>query len=102
MFKSKIEDDVYILTSSPYDPSLNMNLFNQIKSYPYSIYVIHPNFLDYAAFVDRDPVGALRNPLSNMNYAFTNASADQILNINQVIYGDLDTFVFEFLIDGSR
>lgn len=102
LFKSKIEDDVYILTSSPYDPSLNINLFNQIKSYPYSIYVIHPNFLDYAAFVDRDPVGALRNPLSNMNYAFTNASADQILNINQVIYGDLDTFVFEFLIDGSR
>lgn len=94
LFKSKIDDEIYILTSSPYD-SLNMNMFHRINNYPYSIYMIHPNFLDYIAFVDDDPVGTLRNPLSNLNYAFTNASAEQILNINKVIYDDLDMFVFQ-------
>ena len=96
LFKSKIEKDAYILTSSPY-AYLNENIFNQIRNYPYDIYVIHPNFLDYSAFVDNNPVGALRSPLSNINYAFTNASPEQILNINTVIYDELETFVFQFL-----
>lgn len=93
LFKSKIDDDVYILTSSPYD-SLNMRMFDEIRNYPYSIYVIHPNFLDYTAFVDEKSVGSLRDPLTNLNYAFTNASYEQILNINKVIYEDLNTYVF--------
>lgn len=102
LFKSKIEDDVYILTSSPY-ASLNVNMFNRIKNYPHSIYAIHPNFLDYIAFIDRGPLGAMRNPLSDVNYAFTNASSEQILNINKVIYDDgLDSFVFEFLSSGEN
>ena len=101
LFKSKIEDDVYILTSSPY-ASLNVNMFNQIKDYPYSIYAIHPNFLDYIAFVDRDSSDALRNPLENINYAFTTASIEQMLHINKVIYdGSLDSFVFTFLSEGK-
>lgn len=103
LFKSKIEEDVYILTSSPY-ASLNMNMFNRIKNYPYSIYTIHPNFLDYIAFVDKGPVGVLRHPLEDINYAFTNASLEQILNINKVIYDglDLDNFVFKFLSRGDK
>lgn len=102
LFKSKIEDDVYILTSSPYD-SLNRNMFNRIKDYPYSVYIVHPNFLDYISFVDMGPVGALRQPIENINYAFTNASPEQMLNINKVIYDNLDlnNFVFEFLSEGD-
>ena len=101
LFKSKIEDDVYILTSSPYT-SLNANLINDFKNYPYDVYVIHPNFLDYYAFVDKEPVGRLRHPLSEVNYAFTNASPEQMLNINRAIYEDLNTFVFKFLIGGNK
>ena len=100
LFKSIQEEDVYILTSSPYS-SLNANLINNLKNYPYDVYVIHPNFLDYTAFVDNGPVGRLRHPLSEVNYAFTNASPEQMLNINKTLYDELNTFVFQ-LLSGSE
>lgn len=101
LFRSQVEKDVYILTSSPY-LTLNSNLINNLKNYPYDVYVIHPNFLDYTAFVDEEPVGRLRHPLKEVNYAFTNASFEQMLNINQAIYDELDTFVFQLLSEGNK
>lgn len=101
LFKSQVEKDVYILTSSPY-LTLNSNLINNLKNYPYDVYVIHPNFLDYYAFVDDGPIGRLRSPLSEVNYAFTNASCEQMLSINQAIYDELGTFVFQLLSEGNK
>jgi len=101
LFNSKLEENVYILTSSPY-ATLNANLINNLKNYPYDVYVIHPNFLDYHAFVDEGPVGKLRPPLKEVNYAFTNASPEQILNINIAIYDDLGIFVFQLLSEGNK
>ena len=98
---NSIEKDIYILTSSPYI-SLNANLINNLNNYPYDVYVIHPNFLDYTAFVDGGPVGRLRHPLNEVSYAFTNASYEQMLDINKAIYNELDTFVFQILSGGNK
>ena len=90
LLKSKIDNDVYILTSSPYH-DLNAYIINCIKNYPYDTYVIHPNFLDYYSFVD-EPSEKLRHPLNNINYAFTNATEAQIQIINDAIYKDTGLF----------
>ena len=79
LFKSKMEEEVYVLTSSPYGP-LDSTILTNLKNYPYGAYVIHPNLLDYYGFVGRFD-NKLRNPLWDINYAFTNATLDQIRNI---------------------
>ncbi len=96
LFKSKIDKSVYILTSSPYG-SLDMNIINALRNYPYDSYIINPNFLDYYAFIRR--VSEMRPPLWNVNYAFTNAPPEQIIEINKVIFEDIGVFLaFDYLI----
>ena len=96
LFKSKINKSVYILTSSPYG-SLDMETINNLKEYPYDSYIINPNFLDYHGFIGR--VGEIRPPLWDVNYAFTNANPEDILEINRVIYDDIKVFLaFDYLL----
>lgn len=96
LFKSKIFKDVYILTSSPYS-GLDMDIINTLRDYPYDSYIINPNFLDYHIFI-RDP-GEIRPPLRNVNYAFTNAAPEQIIQINKIILEDTGVFLaFDYLI----
>lgn len=90
LLKSKIDNNVYILTSSPYY-ELNLDLIESIKNYPHDVYVINPNFLDYYSFID-EPSEKLRHPLDGINYAFTNASETQIKSINDAIYNGTGLF----------
>lgn len=74
------DDDVYILTSSPYYVANT----NDIVNYSYHVYVIHPQLLDYYAFIKKHD--DIKNPLSDVSYAFTNATDEQMAYINKVIY----------------
>ena len=73
VLKSKI-NGVYMVTSSP-----NYIDFENIKKYYYSTYLIHPNLLeDYG--------------LDKINLAFTNASFEEIKDINDKIYEDIGIY----------
>ena len=96
LVRSNMDEKVFILISSPLE-DLNINMINEFKNYPYDIYVIHPNFLDYYAFIGKDSrllenfnnesiEEALKHPLEKINYAFTNAKPSQIQDINEKIY----------------
>ena len=76
------------ITSSPYG-SLNMYVINNLKKYPYGSYVIHPNMLDYHAFIMNSDE-RLRHPLLDLNYVYTNASSEQMNEISEQIYHDID------------
>lgn len=87
LFKSKDVEDTYILTSSPY-MVLRSNVFKMLEEYSYNVYVIHPLFLDYYVFPRRSIVNKcsiVRHPLLDVNYMFTNAFQEDILEINKSI-----------------
>ena len=88
LLKSKITDD-YFLTSSPYSDFIYE--LQNIKNYPYNVYVVHNNFLDYYAFIDNEN-GYLRHPLCELNYVFTKATKNNIKLINKTIYKDIGLF----------
>lgn len=71
----------YIVTYSPYGPYDPYS--KEIKEYPYDLYVINPNFLDYYAFVQD---GKLRNVNDKINFAVTLMEPEQIEFINNAIY----------------
>ena len=83
------DDNVYILTSSPYFVANTDNFTN----YKYHVYVIHPQLLTYHAFIAKEDDKALENPLCNVSYAFTNASDDEMAFINKILYEDLGIFM---------
>ena len=89
LLRSQIYKNVYVLTSSPY-MILNQIVFEIIKEYPYNVYVINPNFLDYIAFVTHEH--REWHPLSNLNYAFTEASQEQMLTINKAISEEIGVY----------
>lgn len=73
VIKSKV-NGVHMITSSP-----NYINWNDIKNYPYSVFVIHPSLLeDYS--------------LSGINLAFTNITFDEMAEINNKIYEDLGIY----------
>ena len=66
-----------------------MYVINNLKKYPYGSYVIHPNLLDYHAFIcNLDE--QLRHPLWDLNYVYTNASSEQMIEISEQIANDID------------
>lgn len=81
------DDDIFILTSSPYRVA-NMN---DIINYSYHVYVIHPQLLNYYGFIRKDD--DIGSPLYNVNYAFTKATDKEMLHINKVIYEDIGIFM---------
>ena len=95
LFQSKLYDEVYLVTSSPYG-SLNMYVINNLKKYPYGSYVIHPNLLDYHGFIGRFDE-RLRHPLWDLNYVYTNASSEQMIEISEQIANDIDGVFPPFL-----
>ena len=90
LMQYKGEDEIVILTSSPY-MTLDEIVFKDLMEYPYSAYVINPNFLDYIEFA-RQSYGKVRNPVSDINYAFTEATLSQMLKLNERIYKDIGVF----------
>lgn len=84
------EDEIVILASSPY-MTLDESVFKDLMEYPYSAYAINPNFLDYIEFA-RQSYGKVRNPVSNINYAFTEATSSQMLKLNEEIHKDIGVF----------
>ena len=87
LFKSKIFKDVYLLTSSPYYTSV-IDIINQVKDYPYDVYAMHPNFLDYHIFATHSKM----NPLFDLSYCYTNASREQMYEIDKTIFEDIGLF----------
>ena len=74
VIQSKV-NGVYMITSSP-----NFLNWEEIKNYPYLVFIIHPNLLeDYA----------LDNKI---NLAFTNATVKEISDINERIYEDIGIY----------
>ena len=95
LFKSKMHENTYILTSSPYN-GLSKDILKTLKQYPFDSYIINPNFLDYHGFADR--VGKVRPPLWDVNYAFTNAKPEVMLELNKLILNELSIFLaFDYL-----
>ena len=88
LFQSKLYEEVYLVTSSPYG-SLNMYVINNLKKYPYGSYVIHPNLLDYHAFIMNSDE-RLRHSLLDFNYVYTNASSQQMNEISEQTYHHID------------
>lgn len=74
----------YILTSSPYK-MFNVNIINILKKYPYNVYIIHPNFLTYHAFILGDPL-YIGHPFYKLNYAFTKVDNEIMIELNKKIY----------------
>ncbi len=91
MFESKSNPDVHMFTSSPFN-SLSTDVLDMFKNYPYDIYVIHPNFLDYHGFIYR--FSSMRHPLWDVNYMFTDASEDEIWEIDRKICNTIDDDIF--------
>ena len=86
LLQSKIYKHLYLLTTSPYY-TLN-HLQEYFKEYTGEVYVFNNNFLDYYVFINNNN-GYMRNPLSELNYAFINAptnSESYIKEINTQIY----------------
>ena len=80
LLRSKTEEKVFILISSPLE---DMDMIDAFKKYPYDIYVIRPDFLDYYAFIEESS-----RQEEKVNYAFTNAEQSQIQHVNEMIYQD--------------
>lgn len=91
LFKSKIDKQVYMLTASPYGYLNIRDTINALKNYPYDVYVINPNFVDYHGFLHRLDV-PMRHPLFDVNYAYTNASISQWREIEQKIFHEIEVF----------
>lgn len=92
LFKSTLWKDVYVLTSSPYN-SLSISVMDTLQDYPYDVYVINPNFLDYHTFIGRSDC-EMRHPLWDVNYLFTNAFESQIADIEKTICETINGRVF--------
>ena len=92
LFKSKLHDDVYMLSSSPYG-TLSGESIKLLKHYPYNVFVINPNFLDYHGFIGRFDM-KMRHPLVDVNYAFTNATEEQMFEIEKQMMEDKSLEVF--------
>ena len=80
LLRSKTEEKVFILISIPLE---DMDMIDAFKKYPYDIYVIRPDFLDYYAFIEESS-----RQEEKVNYAFTNAEQSQIQHVNEMIYQD--------------
>lgn len=78
--KFKNSKDDYMITSSPYK-MLDVNVLNALQEYPYNVYIIHPNFLNYYGFL-----GGLNNvighPLYEVTYAFTTVDVNNMHQLN--------------------
>lgn len=73
VLKSRI-NNVYIVTSSP-----NYINFDNIDKYSHSVFIIHPSLLeDYS--------------LGGINIGFTNATFEEIADINEKIYEDIGIY----------
>ena len=96
IFRSTLWKNVYVLTSSPYN-SLSMSVMDTLHNYPYDVYVINPNFLDYHGFIGRYDCD-MRHPLWDVNYAFTDAPESQIRDIEKTIVKTINGRVFPVFI----
>lgn len=81
---------IHIVTSSPYT-FLDEKLWEQLKEYPYNAYTINPKLLDYIHFA-YESYGDIREPLMFINYAFTDATPQQMMDLNNSIL--LDTGIY--------
>lgn len=97
LFQSKKYKDVYMVTSSPY----NRLKVGGIKDYPYGAYIIHPNFLDYHGFIERFDL-KMRHPLWDVNYAFTNATEEQLYEIEKEMLEDKTLEVYPVFLKVPR
>lgn len=87
LFRSTIDKRVYILTSSPYYTS-TLDIMQESTDYPYNVYAINPLFLDYHIFTTHTKM----HPLYDMSYCYTNATDEQMYNIDKTIFEDIRLF----------
>lgn len=78
-FYFKPDSSIKMITSSPYN-GYAPYLFQGLKYSDYSLYVIHPNLLDYYAFVCRTDSKYDKHPLAELNYAFLKKDDADYLN----------------------
>lgn len=96
LIQSRFDKSVYILTCSPYH-ILHDKDIRMLQECKYSTYIINPLLLNYYGFMT--PVN--RHPLWEMNYAFTNASEEQMYEISMDMK-DTVRFAFELLVEGKH
>ena len=90
LIQCKQNKDITLLTSSPY-LTLREDRFGIFLNYPYKVYVINPNYLDYIEFA-RQFYGKVRVPMQYMNYAFTDACEVDMMVLNDHIYEETGLF----------
>ena len=88
-FIQTIDENEYMITSSPY-MTLDVNVLKNLITYPYDIYVIHPNFLNYHRFILRE--SNIKHPLDEVSYAFTNISDEKMKKLNVKISKEIGIF----------
>ena len=79
-----------ILTSSPY-MTLYEGMFPLITEYEYDIYAVNPLVMDYLEFA-KTSYDKIREPLTDITYAFTDAPRIGITHINEKIWDDLNIY----------
>lgn len=92
--KFKNSKDDYMVTSSPYK-MLDVNVLNALQEYPYNVYIVHPDFLNYYGFLGGSN-SVIRHPLYEVTYAFTTVNSDNMHQLNLDIKeetGIYDAFV---------
>ena len=82
-----------MITTSPYN-IYKPSLFDGIEDSEYSVYMIHPNLLDYYAFVTRS--NETVHPLWNVNYAFI--KPDDVWKMDDVISENMKGIMRAFVL----
>ena len=90
ILQSRKDKQMHIATSSPYT-YLDEDLWGQIMEYPYNVYAINPKILDYIQFA-YESYDDIRESLMFINYAFTDATPQQMMDLNKSI--ELDTGIY--------
>ena len=90
ILQSRKDKQMHIATSSPYT-YLDEDLWGQIMEYPYNVYAINPKILDYIQFA-YESYDDIRESLMFINYAFTDATPQQMMDLNNSI--QLDTGIY--------
>ena len=86
----KTNKNIKMITTSPY-LTFHRGIYSFIEEYPYDVYALNPNFMDYMAFATGNHK-IVRLPFMDITYAFTDADAEELEELNKAIYKDINIF----------
>ena len=89
-FLKVVHEDIYLLTSSPYNRLDVKKIMEVVRDYPHEIYAVNPQLLDYTGYIEHGY--GLRNPLRYTNFAFTDTSREDMDWLNKTCLEELGIY----------